>query len=193
MFNRIIYDCEIIRCIPQRGQENDPAFKYCQGWGDYFGMGISVIGHQFNNNPPEYSLTTVDFDEWVDSKPSDAVVIGFNSLAFDDQLITANGSAKYNITQYDLLCEVRVAAGLQRNDRPRGQTYALGALAEANGLVKGKGVLAPVLWQQGRCRTVIEYCLNDVLITSQILDLGLAGKLVNPNNGKLLHLSYPVV
>ena len=38
----LIYDCEIINCIPQ-GKRN-PNFNYCGGWTDFPNMGISAIG-----------------------------------------------------------------------------------------------------------------------------------------------------
>lgn len=40
----LIYDCEIIKCIPIRSEKRDPSLEYCAGWEDYDGMGISLIG-----------------------------------------------------------------------------------------------------------------------------------------------------
>ena len=42
--NAIIYDCEIIRCIPPRDGIRNDDLAYCNGWHDYEGMGISVVG-----------------------------------------------------------------------------------------------------------------------------------------------------
>ncbi|GEM_PF-3080833 len=42
--NILIYDCEIIKCIPPKEGERDPSLRYCRGWRDFEGMGISLIG-----------------------------------------------------------------------------------------------------------------------------------------------------
>jgi hypothetical protein len=45
------------------------------------------------------------------------------------------------------------------------------------------------MWQRGQWKEVIEYVKMDVEITSAILDLGLAGELIDPNTGRKLLLS----
>jgi hypothetical protein len=124
--------------------------------------------------------------EWFEYNKGMAT-IGFNSKNFDDKLLQANGvNAK---TDYDLLEEIRLAAfgSTRRQDTPKGCSYSLGKLGEANGFPKtGSGELAPVLWQQGRHEEVIKYCMNDVKITHELLLLGWAGELVDPNTGKKL-------
>ena len=74
-------------------------------------------------------------------------------------------------------------------------SYKLDAIARANGMAKsGDGQMAPLLWQQGKRQEVIDYALNDVRITRDILKLGLKGELVDPNTNKLLQLaSLPTV
>ena len=54
--NAIIYDCEIIRCIPPRDGIRNDDLAYCDGWHDYEGMGISVIGayDYVTGQPPFY-------------------------------------------------------------------------------------------------------------------------------------------
>ena len=53
---RLIYDCEIVRCIPPKGVNvvvDNPSeyfhrfgdrLEYCSGWDDFENMGISVVG-----------------------------------------------------------------------------------------------------------------------------------------------------
>jgi hypothetical protein len=194
----LIYDCEIIRCIPAR-ESSIKGLKYCRGWTDFANMGVSVIGcsltrhESFYYNNPE-SAIPYDFswfrDFLAEVKP---IVVGFNSASFDDQLLAAN-----NIeikTDYDVLREIRIAAFGSPDWRktPQGASYSLDLIARANGYAKtGSGDLAPVLWQTGRRQEVIDYCLMDVKITEAILILGLEGKLIDPNTGKYLQLP-PVV
>lgn len=179
----LIYDCEIIKCIPNGARFS--GFEYCDGWDDYENMGVSVIGYHWEGNlhhclPPNWGNLPVIVSE------ADRIV-GFNSKSFDDNLLRANG---INIkTNFDLLEEIRIAAyGSPRwEDTPKGHSYSLGKIGSANGFPKnGSGELAPQLWQQGRKDEVIEYCLNDVAITQKLYNLFLLGTLKDPNTGKLL-------
>jgi DEAD/DEAH box helicase domain-containing protein len=122
----------------------------------------------------------------------DYFLIGFNSKNFDDKLLQANG---INLsTDYDVLEQIRIAAYGSPNwhDCPKGFSYSLDAITSANGFKKtGHGALAPQLWQEGKRQEVIDYCLNDCLITKEILLLGMNGLLKDPNTGNLLKLEPP--
>lgn len=201
---KLIYDCEIIKCIPPkpryaqmdwgRGElpvDLDPDLQYCNGWDDHANMGISVAGWTFLGGDAviaDFSnLAEVEFFRSEIAKASQ--VIGFNSRNFDDRLMAANGITI--TTTYDLLEEVRIAAGFEAHFQsvPKGFSYSLDAIARANGTQKtGNGALASKLWQQGKKQEVIDYCLNDVRITERLLNLGLAGQLIDPNTGELLQL-----
>ena len=44
MLDLIVYDTEIVKCIPDRGgRKAHPDLDYCAGWDDYANMGISVL------------------------------------------------------------------------------------------------------------------------------------------------------
>jgi hypothetical protein len=183
--NTLIYDIEIIKAIPPK----DPAdriegIEYCGGWRDFQGMGVACIAYQINDEPVDVSLSAENFFAVLSYYPG-CYVVGFNSRNFDDKLICS-----YELTSYDLLVEVRAAAGYQSyKDVPPGYTYKLDAIAQANGMAKtGSGELAPIMWQRGQWKEVIEYCKNDVVITRKLLDLGLAGELIDPNTGEKLKL-----
>lgn len=187
----IIYDCEILKCIPDKRVDLSEFYECCSGWDDFENMGISVIGYCDSINSPQICL----WERWEDRiklrQALDAtdIIIGFNSRSFDDNLLAANNLACW--TDYDLLEEIRLAAyGSDRWElQPEGYSYSLGKIASANGLAKtGSGAQAPQLWQQGKRQEVIDYCLNDVAITRSILQLGLKGDLVDPNTGELLQL-----
>lgn len=195
-----LYDLEILRCIPPKNASLDDRYDYCDGWGDHAGMGISVAAFRWGKivEPRKVEWQEAGYvigDTYglsllrkVAQTPR-VIVAGFNSVAFDDRLLKANGVEL--TTQYDLLREVRIAAygTASHNAMPRGHSYALGKIGEANGHPKtGTGELAPELWQGGYHKAVIDYCLNDVLTSCALLDLGLAGELVDPNTGKNLTL-----
>lgn len=198
----IIYDCEIIKCIPPKDGVKNDQLQYCDGWHDHEGMGISVIGAydyvtgQLKAYVSEGMmfgglLEMSDFQSFEDLACQRDLVIGFNSLGFDDKLCRANNIVIE--TNYDLLCEVRVASG-QPAKYVKGKTkagYNLDALATANlGKAKtGHGALAPELWQQGKYHEVIRYCLNDVMLTKQLFDK--RASLIDPTNGSELCLREP--
>jgi hypothetical protein len=186
------YDCEIIKAIPNPGEANIPGIQYCKGWQDYENMGVSVIGYWFED---EFGFQNLDiplyFQAQRKEKLQDMVdsaerIVGFNSLAFDDKLLKANG---VNVeTTYDLLCEVRIASG-QPPHFTKGETragYSLNALAKANldYCKTGDGANAAILWQQGRHQEVIDYCINDVRILKDLYDK--RKELIDPTNGQLL-------
>lgn len=185
----ILYDIEIIKAIPDKSPI--PEIQYCGGWNDHANMGISVIGFcqiLTGDDDPFAVLDTRDpLSSFAISKPDYLIgdefglaafaklandadgVIGFNSRNFDDRVMLAVG---YPVaTTYDLLEEVRIAAYGSADflGAPKGYSYKLGKIGEANGHAKtGDGANAAIQWQNGEHRAVIEYCLNDVAITAQL-------------------------
>ncbi len=210
MVKILMYDCEIIKCIPPRNEDQkDPNLEYCKGWKDFKGMGISVIGTWRNFATLNPFGTYEAFVNDVEANPCETVndmlrfrglikqanqIIGFNSISFDDNLIRANGIDIQ--TTEDLLQTVRISSG-QPKKYVKGTTrkgYSLKALAGAN-LRYNKsltGELAPVAWQKGRRKEVIEYCLNDVKLLKNLY-FKFYGKLsfrrkglIDPTNKKTL-------
>ena len=182
----IIYDSEIINCVPDWKTERDPAYKYCNGWGDYKGMGIAVIC-AFDFSEMRYRVFLEDnFDAFQELADSADIICGYNSHSFDDNLMEAHGiRVKSN---YDLLRFVRVASG-QPADFTRGKTkggYTLGAVAGANfgGSKTEDGAHAPKMWQDGKHGRVIDYCLEDVRLTRRII--GLKSDVLDPVTSQML-------
>ena len=108
LMKTLIYDCEIINCIPPKYGDPNPAFKYCQGWSDWEGMGIAVIGTYASWRLPMcryQAFTNERLEEFQRLVNQAERVVGFNSLSFDDNLCRANGIEIK--TDYDLLAEIR--------------------------------------------------------------------------------------
>ena len=168
----LIYDCEIIKCIPGKDGYQTPAFRYCKGWNDHANMGISVIGAYLSWEDVIAIYPQSLFRSFQKAVDEADLIVGFNSISFDDKLCRANGITIK--TDYDLLSEVWAAAGMPRQ-YTYGVTragYKLENLAQAN-LGRGKsgsGELAPELWQQGKHWEVISYLTDDVLITKQLFE-----------------------
>jgi hypothetical protein len=180
---KLFYDCEIVNCIPDPYRNNQPDLSYCDGWHDFEGMGISVIGTYWKGKYRAFFFHQLqEFQEIVNQADE---VIGFNSISFDDRLMAANGVDI--TTTYDLLYEVRKASD-QPGRYVRGLTrrgYSLQNLAVANlGVGKtGSGEFAPKLWQRGERQKVVDYCLNDVRLLVKLYGLFKAGKMYDPTNG----------
>lgn len=175
----IIYDCEIIKAIPDKNKVNLGHIEYCNGWDDFENMGISVIGVNIlddnfdlvsNHNIASNNLGTFQL-----GLNGTEVLVGFNNQHFDDNLIKANGfTIPENVVNYDILAEIWEAAGLGRTfEYPTHAGFSLDAICKANGLGEktGTGANAAILWQQGKVKEVIEYCENDIRLTKQLFDL----------------------
>jgi len=194
-----VFDIEIIKAIPDRNQENDPTIKYCGGWQDHAGMGISVIG-AYSYADDRYRVFLKDnFGLFEDLLHESDIVVSFNGLAFDNRVLEACGINPPDATTYDLLVETWAAAGLapKFNYKTHGG-FGLDAVCSANfDLNKtGHGALAPVQWQQGKYGHVIDYCLEDVRLTKKLFDLATAGPIKNPKSaigGSYLMLRDPFI
>lgn len=189
--NVLIYDCEIIKCIPGKNGYKKPGFEYCAGWNDHANMGISLIGAWQSKDNSIRIYPQKAFNSFQKAVKEADLIIGFNSISFDDKLCRANGIEIE--THYDLLSEVWTAAGMPRT-YTYGVTragYRLEDLAQAN-LGRGKsgsGELAPELWQRGKQWEVARYLTDDILLTKQIFDR--RDNLIDPTDLSTLCLREP--
>lgn len=182
----IIYDCEIIKAINGRNEERLQGIEYCEGWRDFPGMGISVIC-VYDYATGRYRVFCADnFSEFQALVNETDIVIGFNSLGFDNRLCKANGLIVPDEKSYDLLAEIWHGAGLSRTfDYKTHGGYTLEACSQVNlGLSKfGNGAIAPIDWQRGKAGKVIDYCLSDIFLTKSLVDIVIAqGFLLNPKD-----------
>lgn len=191
----IIYDCEIIKAIQKKGEERIEGIEYCDGWRDFANMGISVIG-AYDYAEDRYRVFCDDnFGEFEALVDETDCVIGFNSLAFDNQLCREHGIEVPDGKTYDLLVSIWAANGLGPVFKyPSHAGYGLDAMAKVNeGQAKsGHGALAPVDWQRGRIGSVIDYCLQDVALTKKLVDRVIrTGELLDPKTGGAIGIRKP--
>lgn len=190
----MVYDAEIINAIPTKGAAPVPGVNYCQGWGDHVGMGVSVIcAYVWDQG---YRIFLADnmhaFRELAESP--EILCVGFNNHAFDDPLVRRSlGINLEERRSWDLLRAVRVARGQDPGYIAGGPN--LDSLAKANFLPgkNGSGAFAPHLWQQGKTGAVIDYALNDVIQTKKLIEAVLAGRLRDPDSGRLLVMPAPLM
>ena len=183
----IIYDCEIVKGILKKGDLPVSGIEYCHGWRDFENMGIRVIG-AYDYSTDRYRVFLEDnFEEFQNLIFSTDLVVGFNSLNFDNNLLRANGFSLDDGHSYDLLKEIWAGAGLGATFSPSTHGgFGLDACCWANFQTSktGHGAMAPIDWQQGRRGKVIDYCLMDVRLTKQLLDKVInQGWVLDPRNG----------
>ena len=192
----LIYDIEIYSAIPERNGSRVPNIKYCDGWDDHKNMGVSVIGVYDCQYEEARVFCQDNWSEFVKLAESREVLVGFNNIPFDNVVLRTVGIHLDDAKCYDLLREMWLAAGLgEKYAYPSHAGYGLDATCKANfGRGKtGNGALAPVLWQQGKIGTVIDYCLSDVARTRFLLELvNLDCSLIDPKTGKQLAMRLPL-
>jgi len=85
----LFYDCETINCLPIG--EKDLNYRYCQSVDDYLGMGISVIGVYTSWTKRYHVFLKDNLEEFQLLIAKAQRIVGFNSIAFDDNLCNAHG------------------------------------------------------------------------------------------------------
>lgn len=182
----IVYDAEIRRAIAKDGEPRQGGVEYCKGFQDFNGMGIAVIGVFDYRTETQHVYLSDNLDDFRQRVAEADVVVGFNNGRFDDELMRANNVEIPREKSYDLLREFWVGLGIGTAwKRETHGGYSLTTLAAANiGKSVGKtmdGADAPVRWQKGDKGRVIDYCLQDVMLTKRLLDRVIrAGYLFDP-------------
>lgn len=187
MAEYFVFDLEIKNAIPTNREPRVQGVRYCEGWEDYAGMGVAVLC--------AYDYVEQRFRVFMDSNKEDFFsllgsfpprnLVSFNGKGFDVQVVKACwGYDLSRFVHYDIL-ELIVR---ETGDR-RGRT--LQRCAQAN-LRVGKvmeGRLAPVEWQMGRKAKVIDYCLDDVRLTTLLWEKILReGGLIDPVTERFLQI-----
>lgn len=186
----VVYDLEIKYGVLKEGEEPVPGVKYCKGWEDYEGMGISVLC-AYSYATDSYRIFLEDnipsfFFEYV---TDDVMLVGFNNIKFDNNVLEAyrhvNGMKEFTNSPaaspvYDIQRELWLSiSGSSSYDPSVHRGYGLEAVCAANGIPGkrgGGGALAPVNWQHGNYGAVIDYGMWDVSMTKALFDLIKGGR-----------------
>lgn len=199
----VVYDCEILNVIPNSVTRAIPeaGLKYCGGWGDHAGMGISVIcAYVWGQGYRVFLADNLAEFEALAAADS-TILVGFNNHSFDDKLICAclpqlallDGARIPEHRSWDLAREVRRAKGMNP-DAPGRKTGGLDGLARANFLEGKKSTAnAPQDWQRGLHGKVIDQCLMDVMLTKRLVELALDYRLRDFETGRKLPLNIDLL
>jgi len=167
----LTFDIEIKNKIPNKYEEPNPHYQYCNGWGDYVGMGISFLGAHCSwtdkilffddHNLPEFLALIQECD----------ILTGYNIIQFDIPLLlavcddlgyTEQPAIKPKV--YDPFSDIRASL----YGRMKG--WKLDDVAKATlGFTKnGDGAMAPDLWQDKKYAELINYLAQDVRVESAL-------------------------
>lgn len=187
----MVYDAEIVNAIPEKGQPQEMDIRYCAGWGDKEGMGVSVISaYVWDHGYRIFMRDNFDAFRALAEDP-DMLCMGFNNRVFDDILVERALGIRIDVHRsWDLLRAVRVA---RRESPGLVGGISLDKLCRANFLPgkTGDGAQAPILWQRGKTGQVIDYALNDCRQTVALVELVMAGRLRDPDSGRVLVMPLP--
>lgn len=186
----IIYDLEIQNLIPPKSGERLPDLKYCEGWTDYFGMKLACLCLYDAVRAEYHVFDEFQFDEIRTRFTKTDLIVGFNILKFDNNVLAAFDVKIQPGKCYDLLLEIAKAAGTP-NDF---SGLSLGAICKTNfNIAKtGNGADAPKLYQFGNYGELFNYCLADVRLTKKVYDRIIeTGHIINPRNNKWIRVNRP--
>lgn len=167
----LTFDIEIKNCVPDKDVPNNPAFKYCQGWDDKAGMGISFLGAHADWRDVKVTMFDEHNLEYFIMLIAEAdLVTGYNIFGFDTPLIKAT-LARLGMGEstgmagkcYDIFADIKKALG---NRFPKGWTLENVAQSTLGYGKAGDGAEAPRLWQQGRYAELFNYLTQDLRVES---------------------------
>lgn len=198
----LVLDCEIEKAILGKNETPIPGINYCQGWRDFQGMGISCIGgwQSWDDRYRVFAKPGEKFDiqgipsALLQSLAHSHYVVTFNGISFDGPLMLEHGVEIPAEKHLDLLVQIWLAHGLEPTFRfPTHTGFGLDACCKANGIgdKSGHGALAPVDWQRGKYCEVIDYCLNDIWLTKELLERCLRGQFISPKTGRCMPIDLP--
>lgn len=156
--NIVVYDCEI---------ENDVDGKKVT-WARKDLMGLSVAC-LFDYRSGDFEVYFKEDIQRLAARLNEAdLVVGFNILGFDNELVRAQGGdlkPDSELKHYDLLEWSRKSVGWTPNAKfPTGLKLDdhLEATFGRDFMKTEDGALAPKMWRDGKRGQVVSYCLADV-------------------------------
>jgi hypothetical protein len=176
--------------------------EYCGGWDDFENMGIAcVCTYSFCFD--EYKVFFKDglgsFCQYL--LENGLSVSGYNISNFDLPLLMKHEDLcslpKYGFSQvYDLFRQICLAAGQDPNNINKDTLsgYDLDTVSRFNiGTGETFGEPLPQLyWHKDKYWETINYCLNNVKITKELIDLVVSrGFLFSPKERRVLHIYIP--
>lgn len=180
----IIWDLEIEKSLDDMPGETQEEQWDAVRQGD---AGISCLV-LFDSQTQRYHLYDKHtLNEAVDHLNSADLLIGFNTISFDSEVIHGVTGRYITVAQYDILHEIWKALGGRRKG------WRLNDISKRLfGLEKTEsGAGAPTLAKQGRWAELMDYCLNDVHLTRLLFNHVVAKESIPDKDGEEVFLARP--
>jgi hypothetical protein len=199
----LVYDIECVR--PPVAKVKKPKYEYASGWEDYKGMGIAVLAiydYMSDKKNKVLMFTELDFQSSIHMEylitlfTTADLIAGFNIKKYDNNMLRAHGIPIGDESSYDILEQLWFASGLTKNfDKTTHSGFSLSKVLSVNFPDEGKsmeGKDAPFMWQDGKHKEVIDYCIHDVKLETMLLDKIFAeGGLISPKTKKFVKMPIP--
>jgi len=188
----IIFDCEIKHGVITDNNQEQLGYAYCNGWQDFSGMGVSVIGAYEVDTQATRVFCADNAADWLALTARAQHIVSFNGNRFDIPLLEAHDLGFDPDKSIDLAALIWAAAGVLDDAHPK--DLSLDAICKVNGIPgkTGSGADAPQNWQDGKIGRVIDYCLGDVRATAKLYELiVLDGWIYDPRTMEMLHVRLP--
>lgn len=168
----LTFDIEIRNKVPDKNEPPNPQFRYCQGWKDHAGMGISFLGAHCS-----WTRRVTFFDEsnildFMGLVAKADIITGYNIVGFDIGVLKATLERLGHDTEtgmkgkiYDPLGDIRQTL---RTQFPKGWTLDNVVKSTLGAEKSGDGAMAPELWQKGRYAELINYLYQDVFLEASL-------------------------
>lgn len=182
----VVYDLEIARAILGRGEEPMAGVDYCAGWTDYEGMGVACCCALDLLTGKMHVYLADNLGDFAELAADRRYVIGFNSQAFDDLVLSAQGVTV--TTNYDLKVEAQGVVNGKRVPGRRLDDFVRVNLGVSKPIQNH--AMLPVMWQRGEHGKVIDECLSDVYLTAALIQRLPA--LIDPVTQRVLMLRPPI-
>lgn len=180
----IVYDIEIEKPLAEMPGDCDDDRWQAVRDGE---AGISAIVLYDNQSQRYHIYGKESLDEAVDHLNTADLLISFNGITFDSEVIHGVTGRYITVAQYDILQEIWKALGHKQKGFRLQEvaTRTLGLSKNAN----GEG--APTMAKKGHWATLFDYCLNDVHITRALFNHTVTKGGIADKDGNLLHLARP--
>lgn len=193
----LVYDLEIIKAICKDNEKRLPGIEYCAGFDDFDNMGIATVCcYDFKENRPRV-FTATNLSAFFELCSQRNLLVSFNGLSFDNNVLRVHHPDLFRFQEifhpdrcFDIYAEIKKAV---HSTKLYGTNLAAMAKANLNSQGKtGSGALAPVNWQRGHYGEVIDYCLQDAMLTARLLKrIMLQQYLFHPRTGDRIPLRVP--
>lgn len=180
----IVYDLEIEKPLSEMPGETDDERWNAVRMGD---AGISCLVLYDSASRRYHLYDKHNLDDGVSHLNTADLLVSFNGIGFDSEVIHGVTGRYVTVAQYDILHEIWKAL----KHKQKGYRLQEVATRTINLSKNNNGAGAPALAKQGRWAELLDYCLNDVHVTKELFNHIVEKEWILDKDGDPLHLARP--